>query len=226
MVSASPYGCSLVLCTATQPALGQSGDFEFGFENVTSIIDPQKAAEHFTKLKRVEYNGFSKDCAPPTMDNAALVAAMLAAPRQQALAILNTRRQARKLFDLLAEKTKDDGSLSDAVFHLSTWMYPAHRLQVLAEVTKRLSDGKPCFLVSTQCVEAGVDVDFPAVWRAFGPYDSIVQAAGRCNLQQAAQHHFAIPAAANEPDAFLGIGKTGSKGRKSREGERSGSGSF
>lgn len=176
-----PYGCSLVLCTATQPALGQSGDFEFGFENVTPIIDPKEAAEHFTKLKRVEYKGLSKDGAPPTMDNAALVAAMRAAPRHQALAILNTRKQARKLFDLLAEKAKEDELLRDAVFHLSTWMYPAHRLQVLAEVTKRLSDGKPCFLVSTQCVEAGVDVDFPAAWRAFGPYDSIVQAAGRCN---------------------------------------------
>jgi CRISPR-associated endonuclease/helicase Cas3 len=176
-----PYGCSLVLCTATQPALGQSGDFEFGFENVTPIIDPKEAAGHFNKLKRVKYYGLTKAGEPPTMDNDALVAAMLAAPRQQALAILNTRKQARKLFDLLAENAKDDESLRGAIFHLSTWMYPAHRLQVLAEVTKRLSEGKPCLLVSTQCVEAGVDVDFPAVWRAFGPYDSIVQAAGRCN---------------------------------------------
>lgn len=176
-----PYGCSLVLCTATQPALEKSDDFEFGFENVTPIIEAKEAAEHFTKLKRVEYHGLTKDGAPTTMDNAALVTAMLGAPRKQALAILNTRKQARQLFDAIAEKARNEDSLRDAVFHLSTWMYPAHRLAVLAEVTKRLDDGKPCFLVSTQCVEAGVDVDFPAVWRAFGPYDSIVQAAGRCN---------------------------------------------
>jgi CRISPR-associated endonuclease/helicase Cas3 len=175
------YGCSLVLCTATQPALSKSDDFEFGFENPTPIIAPEIASEHFKRLKRVEYRGLAKDSPPPDMDNLALVTAMLAAPYKQALTILNTRKQARALFDLLAEKTKDDQSLRDAVFHLSTWMYPAHRLQVLAEVAKRLNDKKPCFLVSTQCVEAGVDVDFPAVWRAFGPYDSIVQAAGRCN---------------------------------------------
>lgn len=176
-----PYGCSLVLCTATQPALKESGDFEFGFKNPIPIIDPKDASDYFRKLKRVEYHGLTKAGEPETMDNDALVAAMRAAPRQQALAILNTRKQARKLFDLLSEKTKDDESMCGAVFHLSTWMYPAHRLQVLAEVTKRLSDERPCLLVSTQCVEAGVDVDFPAVWRAFGPYDSIVQAAGRCN---------------------------------------------
>ena len=178
------YGCSLVLCTATQPALNKSDDFEFGFENPTPIIAPEIAHDHFYRLKRVEYHGIAKDNPPPEMDNDTLVTAMLAAPRKQALAILNTRKQARALFDLLTEKTKGDESLHDAVFHLSTWMYPAHRLQVLAEVHKRLNEKKPwkpCFLVSTQCIEAGVDVDFPAVWRAFGPYDSIVQAAGRCN---------------------------------------------
>jgi len=179
-----PYGCSLVLCTATQPALGKSDDFEFGFENLTPIIAPGVASDYFVKLKRVEYHGLSKDNPPPEMNNDALVTAMLAAPRKQALAILNTRKQARALFDLLTEKTKGDDGLRGGIFHLSTWMYPAHRLQVLAEVTRRLNDRnpwKPCLLVSTQCVEAGVDVDFPAVWRAFGPYDSIVQAAGRCN---------------------------------------------
>lgn len=170
------YGCSLVLCTATQPAFGKSDDFEFGFENPTPIIRPETAVEHFTRLKRVDYHGLTKDNPPPTLDHQAVAEAMIAAPRKQALAILNTRKQTRDLFDVL--KTKAD---QDIVFHLSTWMYPAHRLQVLAEVTKRLTEKKPCLLVSTQCVEAGVDVDFPAVWRAFGPYDSIVQAAGRCN---------------------------------------------
>ena len=177
-----PYGCSLVLCTATQPALDHDiEDFPFGFKNQTKIIGDKQAREHFRTLKRVEYHGLTKAGEPPKMENDALVEAMLAAPRRQALAILNTRRQARKLFDLLAQKTKADAALHATTFHLSTWMYPAHRLQVLAEVTQRLNGGKPCLLVSTQCVEAGVDVDFPAVWRAFGPYDSIVQAAGRCN---------------------------------------------
>jgi CRISPR-associated endonuclease/helicase Cas3 len=178
-----PYGCSLVLCTATQPALGKSDDLEVGFENINPIIDSKTAHGHFTRLKRVEYHGLTitRDGAPLSKGNEELIDAMLAAPRRQALAILNTRNQARKLFDLLSVRSKDDQSLRNAVFHLSTWMYPAHRLQVLAEVTKRLDEGQPCLLVSTQCVEAGVDVDFPAVWRAFGPYDSIVQAAGRCN---------------------------------------------
>jgi CRISPR-associated endonuclease/helicase Cas3 len=91
--------------------------------------------------------------------------------------VVNTRRQARKLFD---ELRQSEGH-KDAVFHLSTWMTPAHRVEVLAEVTRRLDAKEPCFLVSTQCIEAGVDVDFPVVWRALGPYDAIVQAAGRCN---------------------------------------------
>lgn len=176
-----PYGCSLVLCTATQPALNKADGFEFGFDNPTPIIPPEVARKHFTDLKRVEYRGLTRSVSPDKLDHAAIAAAMLAVPQKQALAILNTRRQARALFDTLKAMVKNDDAFRNAVFHLSTWMYPAHRLQVLAEVTKRLSDGKPCLLVATQCVEAGVDVDFPAVWRAFGPYDSIVQAAGRCN---------------------------------------------
>jgi CRISPR-associated endonuclease/helicase Cas3 len=177
-----PYGCSLLLCTATQPALTNASGRTFGFtENeVTHVIPTELAKQHFEKLKRVEYSGLSKEEAPPTMSNEDIVEKMLSANRQQALAILNTRKQARDLFDALLKKAKETGN-SDAVFHLSTWMYPAHRLQVLEKVSRRLKDEKPCLLVATQCIEAGVDVDFPLVLRAFGPYDSIVQAAGRCN---------------------------------------------
>lgn len=175
-----PYRCSLVLCTATQPALGVSEDFEFGFADQKHIIVPEIASSHFAKLKRVEYHGLSKDNQPTVLNNEALAEALLAAPSTQALAIFNTRKQARAQFDTLVEKTKST-DLADSIFHLSTWMYPAHRLEVLAEVTRRLDAKKPCILIATQCVEAGVDLDFPAVWRAFGPYDSIVQAAGRCN---------------------------------------------
>jgi len=175
------YGASLVLCTATQPALGKTENFEFGFKNVVPIISKDAAVEHFRRLKRVEYVGLAKDSPPPELHHETLASAMLVAPGRQALAILNTRKQARALFDLLIKKSRNDDDLREGIFHLSTWMFPAHRLKVLAEVTTRLNDKKPCLLVSTQCVEAGVDVDFPSVWRAFGPYDSIVQAAGRCN---------------------------------------------
>jgi len=176
-----PYGCSLVLCTATQPALGKGEGIDFGFDSLIPIVPPDQATDHFRRLKRVTYHGLGKDVPLPTLTHEQLATDMLASPRQQALTIFNTRRQAHALFDVLKAKAKSGDLPIEAVFHLSTWMYPAHRELVLKHVETRLNQGLPCLLVSTQCVEAGVDVDFPSVWRAFGPYDSIVQAAGRCN---------------------------------------------
>jgi CRISPR-associated helicase Cas3/CRISPR-associated endonuclease Cas3-HD len=94
---------------------------------------------------------------------------------RQVLCIVNLKRHARDLFHLLEPRWGDD------VFHLSTAMCPKHRGVVLAEVRARLDSGERCALVATQCVEAGVDLDFPAAFRAMGPLDAIAQAAGRCN---------------------------------------------
>ena len=90
------------------------------------------------------------------------------------LCIVNTRKAAQSLYALLPEEGR---------FHLSTLMYPAHRRQILNTIRQRLSSGLPCRVVSTSLIEAGVDVDFPMVWRELAGLDSIAQAAGRCNRE-------------------------------------------
>jgi CRISPR-associated endonuclease/helicase Cas3 len=131
--------------------------------------------EHFGRLKRVTFDGLEQAAEPPEMAWSEVAVGLL--KTECGLAVVNTRKAARDLFAAVQANT----DAKDGVFHLSTWMFPEHRMQVLAEVRRRLDAGVPCRLVSTQCVEAGVDIDFPEVWRAYGPYDSIIQAAGRCN---------------------------------------------
>jgi len=94
---------------------------------------------------------------------------------QQVLCVVNLKRHAAALL----EELKND----DAVFHLSTNLCALHRREVLDKVRIRLHAGKPCRLISTQCIEAGVDVDYPVVYRALAPLDAIAQAAGRCNRE-------------------------------------------
>lgn len=171
------YGVSVVLCTATQPALEETSRYMQGFREgaVRDIVPQEKAAGHFVKLKRVEYeiekeklnwNGVAKKF-------------IEAARERRGLIILNARRDALSVLDAL-EKLGETKHL----VHLSTLLCGAHRRDVLAYVRTRLAEKEePCLLVSTQVVEAGVDLDFPAVFRAMGPLDRIVQAAGRCNRE-------------------------------------------
>lgn len=181
-----PYGCSAVFCTATQPALGQDPEnpeeFPCGLKNLRPIVPPETAKSHFNDLERVIYAGIQNTIEPETLTAEQVAERATANEPKQCLVIVNTRKSARQVFATIEARAKAMGS-QDAAFHLSTWMVPAHRLQVLDDVRRRLSEKKPCVLVSTQCIEAGVDVDFPEVWRAYGPYDSIVQAAGRCNRE-------------------------------------------
>lgn len=161
------YGASVVLCTATQPAFAKAPGFE-ELGDVREIVpDP---ARHFRTLKRVTYDWPA--LSEPEWDWQHVAAVMRAEPR--ALAIVNTKSHALALLDALRDP--------DA-FHLSTLLCGAHRRDVLALIRGRLERGEPCRVVSTQVVEAGVDIDFPVVLRAMGPLDRIVQAAGRCNRE-------------------------------------------
>jgi len=159
-------GCSVVLCTATQPAL----DERLGFPSLAQIRDlVPDAARYFDELKRVDYE-FRIATPTPWTDLALELGAL-----EQVLCIVNTRQHAHDLFKLLGS--------GEGNFHLSTHMCPVHRKRELNTIKQRLSAGLPCRVVSTQLIEAGVDVDFPHVYRAMGPLEAIVQAAGRCNRE-------------------------------------------
>lgn len=161
------YGATVVLSTATQPALTRTGGFpaEEALEGAREIA-PDPAAL-FAELKRVEVRGVG------SMDDAALADRLRGA--EQVLCIVDNRMQARALFDAIRD--------APGAAHLSTLMVPAHRRAVLSQVRERLKASEPVRLVSTSLIEAGVDVDFPLVLRAAAGIDSIAQAAGRCNRE-------------------------------------------
>lgn len=165
---AGQYGCSVVLSTATQPALTQRQTLPLGLTQVRSIID--RPATMSKRLKRVHIEWPDPDAPPVEWED---VAQELAA-HERVLAIVHRRADARDL----ARQLPDDG-----LFHLSALMCPAHRAKVFGQVREALLNDRLCRLVSTQLVEAGVDVDFPLVYRALGGLDSVVQGAGRCNRE-------------------------------------------
>jgi CRISPR-associated endonuclease/helicase Cas3 len=159
------YGVTVVLCTATQPALAEQSRYLEGFVSITEIV--AEPARHFERLQRVQYT------IPPQPWSWG-DAARAMRERPQCLTVLNARKDALALLDTLNDP--------DAL-HLSTLLCAAHRRGALAEIAARLRQGRPCRVVSTQVVEAGVDLDFPCVLRAFGPLDRVAQAAGRCNRE-------------------------------------------
>jgi CRISPR-associated endonuclease/helicase Cas3 len=171
----SHYGASLLLTTATQPSLHsrQLGPKAFaGFEPTPREIVPAAAAsELFDAFRRVRV-AWPDDETPIPWEQ--LAAKLTEYP--QALAIVHRRKDAATLWRLV------DHSVGDTL-HLSALMCPAHRRDVLREVRSRLLGNHPCRVVSTQLVEAGVDVDFPVVYRAMAGLESLAQAAGRCNRE-------------------------------------------
>lgn len=166
------YGVSVVLSTATQPALASREYFDArknrrGLDNVREIIT--NPDDLYAALERVNVE-LPTDWHQAT-DWPQLAETLVA--QGSVLAIVNTRKDARALWDAMPQGT----------LHLSALMCGAHRSQVIAEIRSRLKAGIPTRVVSTQLVEAGVDVDFPVVYRALAGLDSMAQAAGRCNRE-------------------------------------------
>ncbi len=160
-------GSTAVLCTATQPALEKRHQFDIGIppEEITPIIQNEPAL--FQTLERVACENLG-----PLTDEA-LVSHIINNAKDGCLVILNTTKAAQTLHEKL-------GSHANAL-HLSARMCPRHVMLVLARAKRLRRLGRPVFLVSTQIIEAGVDISFPVVYRAECGLDSFAQAAGRCN---------------------------------------------
>lgn len=158
------YRSSVVLCTATQPTL-QAPAFDGGLTQVRELAP--NPAQLFKELERVKVRHLG------VVDDDALAEHMRS--REQVLCIVNNRRHARAVYQAMADLP--------GARHLTTLMCAKHRSEVLAEVRQLLKDGKPCRLVSTSLIEAGVDVGFLTVLRAEAGLDSMAQAAGRCNRE-------------------------------------------
>jgi CRISPR-associated endonuclease/helicase Cas3 len=162
------FGTTVLLCSATQPDFWHLSPWrELPAKEI--VADP---AALVSRLRRVDFD-WRLD---PQLDLAGLAAD--AAGNEQAMVVVNTTADARTVFD--AWRGMVPGRVG---WHLSTRMCAAHRRRVLAEVRRRLADNEPVLLVSTQLIEAGVDVDFPVVYRVIAPADSLLQAAGRANRE-------------------------------------------
>lgn len=167
----SRFGCTIVFSTATQPA----------YESLNCFFSKKAELEWKpTEIVPTDLRLFerSRRVSPIWHEEAMTFdyVAQQLANANQVLAIVNLRRHAQELYNKVSTACENTNT-----YHISTYMCPAHRLDVLEQVRKQLDEELPCRLISTQCVEAGVDLDFPIVWRAIAPLEAIIQAAGRCN---------------------------------------------
>lgn len=163
------YGNSaVVLCTATQPNLDVIFNMTDKNGSKINLTEICKSSKNLTDdFRRTEFRYDGK------LDDDELVFEL--SKCEQVLCVVNKKAHAQKLFSLLEN--------SDDNFHLSTYMYPANRKEIIDIIRKRLSENKPCRVISTSLIEAGVDIDFPTVYRAISGIDSVLQAGGRCNRE-------------------------------------------
>jgi len=158
------YYTSVVLCTATQPSLNKLiKEYDFNYQPYELCPENYYDNDLFRRVSFTFDGTFSYEKLVDCLNE-----------NDQYLCIVNSRRAAQQIYSMLGD---------EGCYHLSTNMYPAHRKTVLSEIRKRLSDGMPCKVISTSLIEAGVDVDFPYVYRQIAGIDSLLQAGGRCNRE-------------------------------------------
>ena len=162
--------CSILFCTATQPNFQTRSDFK-GIDHIVPLVENPMAI--FAATKRVEYYPIA-DYEVQSIDS---IAQKVCEEKESVLIVCNTKKKAKALFDSIKEK----GNMQ--VLHLSTNMCQKHRMVVVDKVKGKLKNGEKLILCSTQLIEAGVDMDFPIVFRELAPLESIIQSAGRCNRE-------------------------------------------
>jgi CRISPR-associated endonuclease/helicase Cas3 len=160
---------SFLFCTATQPGFAKREGFD-GIENIRPLI--KQPRQYFNVTRRVDYTLLNN------LDEISLdeLIESIAEESESYLIVVNTKAVARDLFQRIVGY-----EAHERYYHLSTAMCPHHRKRRIAEIVQDLEAKRRIAVVSTQLVEAGVDFDFPCVYRAIGPLDSVIQAAGRCN---------------------------------------------
>lgn len=168
------YHTTMVFSTATQP----------DFNSLRDVVwEPREIlpdnAEFFDKLRRTDVEWRLKKDTDLTM------LAKEIADKESVCVIVNLRRHARIVFEELQRRC---GCVPESLFYLTTDLCPAHRTARVNEIKERLKNGLPCRVVATQCIEAGVDLDFRVLYRALAPLDAIIQAAGRCNRNGNPEH--------------------------------------
>lgn len=182
---AEEWNTTFVFCTATQPAFEQSvidgkDDMRWAPGTIRPIIDEDLQRQLFQDLKRVVDPKWPGVDEKTSWDD---IAEKIMAEKR-ALCVVNTKGHALELYSKLVDRAADSNCDLTSIFHLSARMCPQHRLNRIKQIRHIMDDtNMPCRVVSTQLVEAGVDLDFPIVFRAMAPLDSIVQAAGRCDRE-------------------------------------------
>jgi CRISPR-associated endonuclease/helicase Cas3 len=164
------FGATVVLASATQPEFWTLRELE-GAARLELVEDVEQL---FEQLRRVEYSWRLED----GLTWEVLASDIAAEPEHQVLAVVNTTVDAARLHRAVAKAVHNEQT---PVLHLSTRMTAEHRREVIGRVRRRLTSGQATFVISTSLIEAGVDLDFPCVYRAMAPAESMQQAAGRCN---------------------------------------------